>query len=288
MYSDILDAIRAAAAINFEDASRVIENCVNSDTTFVDTLRQIGTIPESIEHDSTEEKLFSKASDAILARAFREIGLKAVVLKERADSADVLAQSVIHGYTLAADAKAFRLSRTAKNQKDFKVTALSEWRQDAEYAVLCSPYFQYPSRNSQIYAQAISNNVCLFSWEHLIFLIENGIKETPDLSFSPLWAFCDAYSHKILCSDMKKCFMPQFNVKMANLTGLRQSLLAERLKDQIEAISIRGELEKKFWHEEIRKIRRYTREEAIQELIKEKKILKKIAQIDVYIKGLQL
>lgn len=87
---------------------------------------------------------------------------------------------------------------------------------------------------------------------------------------------------------MKKCFMPQFNVKMANLTGLRQSLLAERLKDQIEAISIRGELEKKFWHEEIRKIRRYTREEAIQELIKEKKILKKIAQIDVYIKGLQL
>ena len=26
-------------------------------------LKEIGTIPESIEHDSTEEKLFSKASD---------------------------------------------------------------------------------------------------------------------------------------------------------------------------------------------------------------------------------
>lgn len=288
MYTDILGAISNAASMNFEDASALLENCVNEDATFVETLKQIGTIPEFFEHDSTEEKLFSKASDAVLSRAFREIGLKSTVLKERGDSADVLAESPIHGYTLVADAKAFRMSRTAKNQKDFKVVALSGWRKDSEYAVLCSPYFQYPSRSSQIYAQAIEHNVCLFSWEHLIFLIENGIKETAEISFSPLWAFCDAYSHEVLHSDMKKCFIPRFNATLLELIGLSNELLLNQLKRQIATISERGDQEKLFWQGEIKRIECYSREKAISELIKAKKINEKIVQIDTYIKGLQI
>lgn len=74
MYTDILGTISNAASMNFEDASALLENCVNEDAAFVETLKQIGTIPEFFEHDSTEEKLFSKASDAVLSRAFREIG----------------------------------------------------------------------------------------------------------------------------------------------------------------------------------------------------------------------
>ncbi len=196
MFTDILANIRTTADVSFEQASLLIEQCVNNDDDFLETLKQIGTIPEFIEHDSTAEKLFSKASDAVLARAFRELGLRATVLKERGDSADVQAESIIHGYTLVADAKAFRMSRTAKNQKDFKVVALSGWRKDADYAVLCCPYFQYPTKTSQIYAQALTHNVCLFSWEHLIFLIENGIKESEMLSLASLWGFCNSYSHQ--------------------------------------------------------------------------------------------
>ena len=113
----------------------MLDDCVNSDNDFAGILSQIGTIPESIPHDSTEEKLFSKASDIILSRAFMELGLKSAVLRERGDSADVIAESIIFGYTLAADAKSFRLSRTAKNQKDFKISALSVWRKDNDYAV---------------------------------------------------------------------------------------------------------------------------------------------------------
>ena len=288
MYTDILGAINAAADMNFEDASIMLENCIDADTSFVETLKQIGTIPAFLAHDSTEEKLFSKASDAVLSRAFREIGLKSTVLKERGDSADVLAESSIHGYTLVADAKAFRMSRTAKNQKDFKVVALSGWRKDSEYAVLCSPYFQYPSKSSQIYAQAINHNVCLLSWEHLIFLIEHGIKETANISFASLWAFCDIYSHEVLCSDMKKCFIPQFNIALLKLIGLSHELLINQLKQQIITISERGNQEKLFWQEEIRKIESYSREEAIGELIKAKKIHEKIVQIDTYIRGLQI
>lgn len=289
MYTDILSTIKTAAdmGLRFEDASTLLERCVNTDEDFIGTLKQIGTIPECIAHDSTEEKLFSKASDAVLSRAFREIGLKSAVLKERGDSADVLAESPIHGYTLVADAKAFRLSRTAKNQKDFKVTALSGWRKDSDYAVLCSPYFQYPSKNSQIYAQAINHNVCLFSWEHLIFLIEHNVKETAEMSFLSLWGFCDSYSHQVLCSDMKKCFMEKFNDTLLQLTGLSKDIFSSQLRTQIGTIVERGNQEKLFWQTEIKKIEQYSREEAITELLKAKKIYEKISQIDTYIRGLQ-
>lgn len=239
MYNDILEMIQSASDKDFETASKLLEEYIVDDTDFIGTLKQIGTIPETIIHDSTAEKLFSKASDAVLSRAFREVGLKSTVLKGRNNSADVLAESPVHGYTLVADAKAFRLSRTAKNQKDFKVTALSGWRKDADYAVLCSPYFQYPSKHSQIYAQALNHNVCLLSWEHLIFLIENGIKETPNLSFAPLWNFCELYSHKVVYSDKEKCFMQQFNSEVLALTGLDSSVFSAQLSAQIKTITER-------------------------------------------------
>ena len=287
MYNDILEMIQSASDKEFETASKLLEEYIVDDTDFIGTLKQIGTIPETIIHDSTAEKLFSKASDAVLSRAFREVGLKSTVLKGRNNSADVLAESPVHGYTLVADAKAFRLSRTAKNQKDFKVTALSGWRKDADYAVLCSPYFQYPSKHSQIYAQALNHNVCLLSWEHLIFLIENGIKETPNLSFAPLWNFCELYSHKVVYSDKEKCFMQQFNSEVLALTGLDSSVFSAQLSAQIKTITERGNLEKSLLEEEIKKIKQFSHEKAIEELIKDKKLNEKIEQIDKYIRRLR-
>lgn len=107
------------------------------------------------------------------------LGLKSKAITERADSADVLAKSTFHRYSLVADAKCFRLSRTAKNQKDFKVSTLSNWRgSEHEFAVLVSPYFQYPKEESQIYKLALDSNVCLLSWEHISILLENNISET--------------------------------------------------------------------------------------------------------------
>lgn len=91
-------------------------------TALIDHLRLCGSIPEQYGHDTSEEKLYSKYTDALLAAAYRYIGLTSVVLDERADAADV--EAVGAGYSLVADAKVFRLSRTAKNQKDFKIDAM--------------------------------------------------------------------------------------------------------------------------------------------------------------------
>ncbi|MGM9649356.1 MAG: HindIII family type II restriction endonuclease, partial [Candidatus Coprovivens sp.] len=273
---------------DFNEASKQIEKYIDLDKDFYDVLQHIGIIPESIIPDSTVEKLFSKASDAVLARAFREVGLISTVLKERADSADIIARSPLFGYTLVADAKAFRMSRTAKNQKDFKVVSLSEWRKDSEYAVLCSPYFQYPTRQSQIYAQAVDNNVCLISWEHLIFLIEHGIKESENLNLAVLWNFSDAYSHEILASDRKKRFIERFNKVLLQSTNLSESKLESLLQTQISTINKRGSKETMFWQQELERINKYSREEAIDELIKTRKIHEKIKQITAYAEGLHL
>lgn len=91
----------------------------NSTFSLIDHLRLCGNIPESYGHDTSEEKLYSKYTDCLLSLAYTSLGLKSLVLKERADAADV--EAFAKDYSFVADAKAFRISRTAKNQKDFKV-----------------------------------------------------------------------------------------------------------------------------------------------------------------------
>lgn len=90
------------------------------------------------------------------------------MLTERADAADV--ESFAKEYSFVADAKVFRLSRTAKNQKDFKIQAMDFWKRGKPFAMVVCPLYQLPSRNSQIYQQACMRNVCILSYSHLAVL----------------------------------------------------------------------------------------------------------------------
>jgi type II restriction enzyme len=143
----------------------------------LDHLRLCGAIPEEYGHDSSAEKLYSKYTDAVVSEAFSAIGLASTVILERADAADVQARA--NSYSLVADAKAFRLSRTTKNQKDFKVQAMDAWRGGLDYAVVVCPIYQLPTRTSQIYQQAVARNVCVLSYSHLSALV--GLSMRRDL-----------------------------------------------------------------------------------------------------------
>jgi len=116
----------------------------------LDHLRLCGTVPEHYGHDSSEEKLYSKYTDAVIAESLEAVGLTSMIITARSDAADV--QARCGRYSLVADAKAFRLSRTAKNQKDFKVQAMDGWRNGLDYAVVVCPIYQLPNRTSQISA----------------------------------------------------------------------------------------------------------------------------------------
>jgi type II restriction enzyme len=284
IFDELMALIGEYTSNSFFDATTKINEFISTTDNFLELIFQIGIIPEIIIQNSTEEKLFSKASDAVLSRAFRELGLKSTVLSVRANSADVIAQSPIYNYTLVADAKAFRLSRTAKNQKDFKIGALSGWRKDSDYAVLCSPYFQYPSSHGQIYAQAIDNNVCLLSWEHLLFLLTYGIRESESVNFSKLWNFGETISHTTVVADKEKCFSDDFDSFFLSCVGQTHIDFGKTLAVCIRNITQQGNIEKAFLENERKIIFDYTREQAIDELIKSKKINEKIRQIDSYLR----
>lgn len=144
----------------------------------IDHLRLCGDIPESYTHDSSEEKLYSKYTDALLCEAYKSLGLKSLVIKERADAADV--EAFANPYSFVADAKSFRLSRTAKNQKDFKVQAMKKWKRGKPYAMVVCPIYQLPARSSQIYEQAITDNICIFTYSHLSLLVSFSLIEGTD------------------------------------------------------------------------------------------------------------
>ena len=166
---------------NFKDATDAIELLIeeqvetNGIIALQEHLQLCGTIPELFPHDSSEEKLYSKYTDILLSMTFNEIGFESLVLTERADVADVEVFS--KKYNFVADAKAFRLSRTAKNQKDFKIQALDNWKHGKPFAMLVAPIFQLPTKTSQIYQQSSVRNVCIFTYTHLSLLLNYSQQE---------------------------------------------------------------------------------------------------------------
>lgn len=58
----------------------------------LDHLRLCRAVPEHYGHDSSEEKLYSKYTDAIISESLTAIGLQSAVITARADAADVQAR----------------------------------------------------------------------------------------------------------------------------------------------------------------------------------------------------
>lgn len=289
MFEQLVEKIKELSVREFKCATEELRNFIDKipEDKFKVIVKQIGTIPENIDHDSTEEKLYSKASDIVLARCFRLLGLASRDLDERADSADILAESISgYNYSLVADAKCFRLSRTAKNQKDFKVSNLSDWRgSENEYAVLVAPYFQYPQSTSQIYSKALENNVCLLSWEHISIMLEQNVKETTSLSLESLWNASQmiARDKSLSFANAKRCFLPKMDIYVAKKIGMPDSDYGELLNKYKRMIVRRGKTEITYWNGCIEEIKKYTKEKAIEELIKAKKLQEKINVISLYI-----
>lgn len=271
---------------NFKLSGNDIESYIQSlsKDDFIEIVKEIGTIPEVIEASSTEEKLYSKASDIVLARCFSEIGLKAKALSERGNSADIVAESH-HGYTLVADAKTFRLSRTAKNQKDFKISTLSRWRgMEHDFAVLVAPYFQYPNTSSQIYASSLSDKVCLLSWEHILFLLNQQVVEDVSLSLEQIWNAPTRIERdsKIAYADRMNCLFPYINKMVCDRIPISLKDFEEQLNICKLYIFERSNDEIAVLNAEIQKIEEYTKEQAIKELIKSRKLNEKISAILSY------
>ena len=282
--------IELSVTRKFAEASEEIKIYVNEldRQTVIDIVKEIGTIPECIEASSSSEKLFSKASDCILARCFSELGMPSIAVNERGNSADIIARS-IHGYTLVADAKTFRLSRTAKNQKDFKIDTLSNWRgSEHDFALLVAPYFQYPNTVSQTYASALDKQVCLLSWEHILFLLGNNVMESDILSLEAIWnaPVRLARDTRIAYADRMNCQFPYINQMLCDRISVPIQKFNEQLDVCKDIIRNRGNYELEYLNTEKEAITMLTRDEAIAELLKSKKVLERISTIEKFVSSL--
>ncbi|MGW3951324.1 HindIII family type II restriction endonuclease [Streptomyces sp. NPDC004752] len=171
---EVVDQL-AARGLSFDRAAVKLDSIIQAadDDEFSALLVRAGCIPERYRHDSTEEKLYAKAMDSIVAESLRRLGYEAEVSQERANSADVVADGGSPAHSLVADAKAFRLSRTALNPKDYKIEALSKWRKGADYAILVAPIAGYPEGESRLYVEAGRYQVTLLSYSHLALMIDS-------------------------------------------------------------------------------------------------------------------
>lgn len=239
-------------------------------------LIQVGIMPEIFEHDSSEEKLWSKFSDIILSVSLNYLGLTSEVLRTRGNSADVYSKT--KDYSLVSDAKCFRLSRTAKNQKDFKVKSLDDWRRHDTYAMLIAPLFQYPIDRSQIYPQAILHNVSLLSYVHLQFLLEFGARGKLEL----LWKIPDFINSQYKGEEQKRGIMYWRAVDslVCSISGQKENVLQNYKEKEIEVTKSIGNEGIEFWKSRIDSIKSLSKSEAINMLLKSQKIEKKIETIE--------
>lgn len=239
----------------------------------VDHLRLCGNIPESYGHDTSEEKLYSKYTDCLLSLAFSTLGLKSIVLKERADAADV--EVFAENYSFVADAKAFRLGRTAKNQKDFKIQAMHGWKRGKPYAMVVCPIYQLPTSSSQIYQQATTQNVCLFSYSHLALLLSYSNKDGQTNAqrllktiFETVPALNPSKNAIDYWLSINKSIL-SFSENIAPLWNIEKGVATE-------SITIAKDEALTFLAQEREKIMRMSHQEALKELIKVHKIERKI------------
>lgn len=249
----------------------------NGVPSLIDHLRLCGNIPESYGHDTSEEKLYSKYTDCLLSLAYTAIGLKSLVLKERADAADV--EAFAKDYSFVADAKAFRLSRTAKNQKDFKVQAMHGWKRGKPYAMVVCPIYQLPTSSSQIYQQATTQNVCIFTYSHLAVLLSYSEKEGQAKAQQLLKKIFETVE-TLNPSKNATDYWLAINKTILSFSKAIEPLWSIEKEVVTESIAISKEEALTFLAQEREKIMRMSHNEALRELIKLHKIESRMKTIN--------
>ena len=240
-------------------------------------LRLCGSIPESYAHDTSDEKLYSKYTDSLLSFAYKAMGLKSIVLTERADVADVDAFG--KDYSFVADAKAFRLSRTAKNQKDFKVQAIDSWKRGKPYAMVVCPIYQLPKSASQIYQQATTRNVCIFTYSHLSLLVTFAEQEgnrKAELLLHNIFKTVEALNPTKSAFD----YWQAVNKTILNNPKIIHALWKTEKMASLESMEITKQESLAYLARERERIMRMSHEQALKELITMSKIDSKIKIIE--------
>jgi len=180
--------------------------------------------------------------------------------------------------SFVADAKAFRLSRTAKNQKDFKIQAMDGWKRGKAHATVVCPLYQLPSRTSQIYQQAAARNVCILSYSHLGVLVSYGKSAGNEKAQELLRAMFRVVEALTPTKDANAYWLA-LNRTMLDFHSTVSSLWSKEKNAILDAIEILKEEALTFLARERERIMKMSHEEAIKGLLEAHKFESKIETI---------
>jgi hypothetical protein len=250
----------ADSSLSFDAKSKLIGEFVAdlSDRGLIELLAASGFIPESYHHDSSEEKVYAKAMDHLVAEALRRVGFDAAVGTERANAADVEAERLTDkSESLVLDAKAFRVSRTALNPKDYKISALSGWRGNRRFACLVGPIAGFPEGRSRLYEEAVSYNVTLLTFSHLAFMLEH--KPDPAAPLSALWSASELVEeHAAVDATV---YWAEIDQIFCAALGVEVSLWADRRREYFHTLVEVADKEIAYYESEKLRIRKLPRKE---------------------------
>lgn len=106
------------------------------DNRFSNLLKHSGYIPDLYNNDSSEEVLYTKLVEVLVAEWAERMGFKSEIVKQKASKEDVTIN--IDNKIIVCDAKSFRLGRSQKapNVKDFlKLEDIRKWMESYEGSI---------------------------------------------------------------------------------------------------------------------------------------------------------
>ncbi len=195
------------------------------------------------------------------------------MFKERADVADV--ECVSSEFSFVADAKAFRLSRTAKNQKDFKIQAIDNWKHGKPFAMVVCPVFQLPSRSSQIYHQAADRSVCIATYTHLAVLVRYAEIANQQKTLGLLHDVFKTVESMIPSKDAVT-YWQAVNRVFLNFDSNLNIIWQEEKQATSESIDISRKEALEFLASKRERIMKFSREQAVKELLHRSKLINRI------------
>ncbi len=145
--------------------------------------------------------------------------------------------------------------------------------------MVVAPIYQLPSRYSQIYEQASTRNVCIFTYSHLSLLVNYAIKESKARAEDLLHRIFKIIPALNPTKNAKDHWLT-INKTILNFPGVLEEVWKIEKIATTEAIIIAKKEALKFLASEREKIMKMTHEEALKELIKLNKIDSKIKIIE--------
>jgi hypothetical protein len=143
-----------------------------------------GYIPEFYKEDSSQETLYSKLVEVIVAELFVRVGFKETIIqKQKASKEDVTIR--IPGKVIVCDAKTYRLGRSqaAPNVKDtLKKADYEKWLASYDEGERVGGLITFPSlfrwkggSDAYLYCTDFSSPIALTLYEHLAFMLIAGL-----------------------------------------------------------------------------------------------------------------